>query len=65
MLLTGEDRAQSVSRKQDLGGTRLAATLDEYARLYGAEHPAATEDDVAALVELIAHRDFEAGGGVF
>ena len=65
MLLTGENVPGSVTHRQDLGGSRLAAVLDRYARLFAEARADAGDDDVAALVELIAQRDFAAGGDDF
>ena len=65
MLLTGENLQTAVASKQDLGGRRLAQVLGRYARTFIAAKPDAEEDDVAALVELVADRDFQAGGREF
>lgn len=62
MLLTGENLPASVHREQDMGGLALSRALNRYARFLTTAKPEASEDDVAALVELIAERDFTAGG---
>ena len=62
MLLTGENLVSGVTRRQDLGGSRLARLLDRYVRRLEVARPDATADDVAAVVELVAEEDFRAAG---
>jgi len=65
MLLTGENLQTEVASKSDLGGRRLAQVLGRYARAFVTARPDADESNVAALVELVAERDFQAGGEEF
>lgn len=64
-LVRGGDGAPVVLPAPEPLNTALAATFRRYAEVLPRVRPNVTEGDVAKLVELLAERDFAAGGKGF
>ena len=65
MIIACEDRIRNGKGLPDARDAHIAAAFDYYAALFLEANPDASADDVAAIVEFIADRDFATGGGAF
>jgi hypothetical protein len=65
MIIACEDLTRDGTGLPDARDTHVAAAFDHYTALFLEAHPDASADDVAAIVEFIADRDFASGGRAF
>ena len=65
MIIACEDRTRAGVGLSDARDAHIAAAFDYYTTLLLEAHPDASVDDVAAIVEFIADRDFATGGRAF
>jgi len=65
MILACENLAGDQPPAAHPENTQMYEAFSRYAEMFVEQKPDASEDDVAALVELVADRDFTAGGREF
>ena len=65
MILACENLADNSPLPTDTDGGHAYEAFTRYADMFLEQRPDASEDDVAAIIELVAHKDFWAGGQEF
>ena len=65
MILACENLGDEQPLAANPADGHMHEAFTHYADMFLEQRPDASEDDVAAIVELVAHKDFQAGGQEF